>query len=570
MSLISVIISCDLLKGTFQNFQTSIKVGNRTVFRSLFLLFFCTKFQVTNIEMKRLKKIKLIFILICLCGCVYQIQKISYNYFQYRTDTTVSVQMDDTIDDPKLTVCFNLLGMIQNGDSLVGQTPDGSKSIKLEELTVEEAFNRTPSFEQLIKSCRIRSRDDYRIANYNKSECIAKFDITKVLQRNDICYQFGLEELSDDQLARIRKYSYTPIDPNVVFGITFQPGAILGSSYVYGFADENNTSATIDSLFITPWELGGSGGNGGESSGNSGSEKANTGNLVRKLLISYGLVLITRLPPPYQTNCMYHDSGHLSKDSKQYGCINEKLGQQLNKSSFSYFLSLDSPNVAPMARLTTHSDLENETFRHEYDGIEKECTSDIREDVCSLYFTFSSSIMVPSRIMSESEEQSAQDSLIVFLSIPQNPSVNVTHSPMQNIEEFLVLVSSCFGTWLGLSALTGLETITGIISHVIDDIISEGGVCREEGGVCREGGGANREGKVDDQVRERIFRERIISGKRQRERELSLLFEEKFHPRLMREVSYIVNGLLKAETEQNLEYFERNFVRRAPRIELQN
>lgn len=499
--------------------------------------------------MKRLKKIKLIMILICLSGCVYQIQRISYNYFLYRTDTTVSVQMDDTIDDPKLTVCFNLQGMIQNDT----QRSDGRR---LEEVTVEEAFKRTPSLSEVIESCRIRSRDDYRIADYNRSECIARFSIMKVLQRNDICYQFGLGELSDDQLARIRKYSYTPMDPNVLFGITFQPDVIFRSTYVYAFADESNTSATIDSLFITPWELGGSGGN---SSGDSGSKKASIGYLVRKLLISYGLVLITRLPPPYQTNCTNHDSGHLSKDSKQYGCINERLGKQLNKSSFSYFLSPKSPNVVPMTRLTTHVDLENETFRDEYDRIERECTSDIREDVCSLYFTFSSSIMVPSRIMTES----GRDSLTVFLSIPQNPSVNVTHNPTQEIEEFLVLVSSCFGTWLGLSALTGLETITGIISHVIDDITNEGG-------VCREGGGANHQGKVDDQVRERIFRERTISGKRRRERELSLLFEEKFHPRLIREVSYIVNGLLKAETEQNLEYFERNFIRRAPRIELRN
>ena len=58
-----------------------------------------------------MKKLKFVFTLFCLSGCLYQIQKVSSNYFKYQTVTTVSVQMDDSVNDPQLSVCFNLTSL---------------------------------------------------------------------------------------------------------------------------------------------------------------------------------------------------------------------------------------------------------------------------------------------------------------------------------------------------------------------------------------------------------------------------------------------------------------------------
>ena len=92
--------------------------------------------------------------IICFLGLAFQIKEVSETYFQFTTDTKVSISIHIIIDPPSLSVCFWLGDIVQN-DTIAKLLKVKQNKLTLnmvDNLTIANFFDLSPRVDKVIKN----------------------------------------------------------------------------------------------------------------------------------------------------------------------------------------------------------------------------------------------------------------------------------------------------------------------------------------------------------------------------------------------------------------------------------
>lgn len=126
-------------------------------------------------------------------------------------------------------------------------------------------------------------------------------------------------------------------------------------------------------------------------------------------------------------------------------CLVDKVLKKLGKLPFSTLIAEDDfDNDTINHNIITAQELHNDTIRTTLRTVERECSRTCPSHGCD------SSIMVTELLLTG---ETADNSIQFRVNLPNFASFYVQYLPFMILNEYLIYVMSCLGTWLGVSVI---------------------------------------------------------------------------------------------------------------------
>ena len=379
----------------------------------------------------KLSFLNLVFKLLCLIGCVYQVTEVSLEYFKFKTTTKATFQIDSNVDDPAIVYCTRYTDILDRTNyqkygihkwSRYNSTEVLSDTTKL---TIKDIFHLTPDPNDTIAGCEIR-RDEYRTVSL-QDRCYSLFRVTKFLEGTFVCYQFqtkhGRSNFKCDEAA----LAYTGL--NVLYRIIMHSRFLLSNTLkLISFIPDNPG----DPIFNLPsisrrfysYRL---------RYGNDGPLKSKH----NYFLISGDLYSITRLEKPFDTKCTRNQE--YSEFACRRRCKIAAFKRHGYFPSTEYTVSplpIKHMNIAAVLNKTLHQDTRTRTVI---------CRKICNQKSCNERFSVTDVIST----------EFLRNGLVSILSSCSNrPVVTIQYLPRITLLEFILYISSSLGIWFGISVFS--------------------------------------------------------------------------------------------------------------------
>lgn len=165
----------------------------------------------------------------------------------------------------------------------------------------------------------------------------------------------------------------------------------------------------------------------------------------RTLLVEYKRTELNLLEPPYTTNCRdYSKSGFKSQvDCLQRCSAKESITQQ---GGLPHHIPIVEGVNEPFAPYQAKN----------FDVFSKECDRQCKQNDCRLEFYESQ--------LSIAVEQSNMDWTVYSLRLPRVPDVIINYEPLMLFAEYLAMMASILGLWLGLSVYSMFDMLKSVVA----------------------------------------------------------------------------------------------------------
>lgn len=355
-------------------------------------------------------------------GSIVQINNVSDRYFQYRTGTTVAVDVPTDINFPSLSTCWHMIDILNlsavnddYGVKLERWNQNGFSwndfYLRTNHFKVHDWFKFTPQVDEIVKSCRIRFPRKYVTTPLNHSDCMKYFNIKKYLWSEYMCYQFDPLILD---VIEVHEYTMSPSFNGLIYSLSFDTKYFGAAKHISQAVHIPTSSFMLDSVLSKSRET--------QFDGYPSSE------------ISYREFNRIKMGPPYQPKC--------NPNNDQYGTEKEMQFHEINRQAM-----LKYGIITPFVRFYNSSsdlfvpsylDFRNETFVRILNNLLDRVPQP--EAVCK--FKFLVTWIIP---YSDSKE--------FFASIfwPASETLLIVYVPDQDLIDYIVYVCSCIGIWFGLS-----------------------------------------------------------------------------------------------------------------------
>ena len=372
------------------------------------------------------------FIALCIMGFVFQVYNIGNNYFKYLTATTTDIKMPLKLRTPAVSLCVRYGDVIKGKDGKWTYTMNDTERMEhllhlQTTMTLKNIFEMTPPTENLLTSCLQRKQGSYRAIEYNASECGPLFKISKYFIMEFICYRFEPFDWTpqDSPFYSYQNIAFSLGFAGLFYGLVLNYDSMEGINF-FKIVAHSSDNMPYDSLAFAPtlYRIA------------DGEPKYNN------IKIVYSFLKIQLLPPPYVTNCRVYKSEGSGGGKKV--CIDECIKKGLNELNGKLpFNKIE--NMTLDQEIVTDLDLENDTFVHQLQEIEDDCTKVCVQPACKKRFYLG---------VLEKEESSGEQKFTLQVNAPNLPLFSVRHRELITASGFFVYISSCFGIWFGLSVLS--------------------------------------------------------------------------------------------------------------------
>lgn len=167
-----------------------------------------------QIRVCRIKRSSLFLLLsfLCFTGLSYHIYAISFDYFQYAVLTTINIDLQTFYQIQPLTVCFRTAEVFKYDKfNRINQQKIRLNSTQLSDIyapyeeiqeifSIADILNYTPSVDEVVTKCWIRTNDSFILKEYSGSQCRDIFDIKRFSISSRMCYWFQMVKLKDHQV----------------------------------------------------------------------------------------------------------------------------------------------------------------------------------------------------------------------------------------------------------------------------------------------------------------------------------------------------------------------------------
>lgn len=154
----------------------------------------------------------------------------------------------------------------------------------------------------------------------------------------------------------------------------------------------------------------------------------------------YSTLTVYLLPPPFATQCSDYQNNNGSRKSCFNDCIDREVQKTFGKVPFNV-PRVQSCDLRPV----NGEDISNVTFTKILDALEDRCDIFCSRMTCIDHF-YTTSL--------QKEEKDEFGVVSLQVTAPKAAEITVTNTPTLTFTDFFVYVTSCFGTWFGLSVLS--------------------------------------------------------------------------------------------------------------------
>ena len=380
----------------------------------------------------KLPFLNLLFKLLCLIGCDYQITKISLEYFTFKTTTKTTFQIDSNVNDPSIVYCTRYTDIIDrtnykkygiNRKYRYNSTEVLNDTSKV---TISDIFHLTPDSNDTITGCEIR-RDEYKTLDYLHDYCYTLFRVTKYQEGTFICYQFQTSDVNSNFKCDQSALAY--IGFNVLYRITMHPRFLLSNTLkLISFIPNNFDNPILNLPSISrrfhSYRV---------RYGNDEPENSKHNNF----LISGDLYSITRLEKPYDTKCTKNE------EYAEFACRRRCSIAAFKRHG--YFPSTEyTLSPLPIKHMNTIVML-NKTLLQDTKTRTNICRKICKQKSCSERFSVTDV---------SSTAYLRNGSVSLTSSCSKRPMVIIEYLPRITLMEFVMYISSAFGIWFGISVFS--------------------------------------------------------------------------------------------------------------------
>lgn len=358
----------------------------------------------------------MLFQAFCAIGLAWQVVHLANSYFEYNVLTALILETPLRQDVKSLSFCGYYPDLVKQRSNSKTQKDYRVQS----NLTLAQILERSPPVTQIFDKCYVRSGHSF--VNKSNLECTEFFIVEKFFHQSFVCYMFSTKSFKPNFRT-----------DTASFAINF-PGAMYSIELDYKlFANVTQLKAILtsgrypeQSSAFTPVIT------------RSFDIDSNSFQDSMFRIRSYSVSNL-RLPSPYVTKCRnYQAEGYNQVRGCINSCLEKKTLQQLNRIHFSP-ISVKPVDVKPIGI----ADMANSTFRSILSVIDTLCEDKCSRQDCNQMYSVT---MV--------EASPTEEKLILSAEVTRDVSYQLICRPYLKLNDFVLYVSSCFGTWLGLSLMS--------------------------------------------------------------------------------------------------------------------
>lgn len=363
---------------------------------------------------------------ICMIGFLFQVERISDVYFQYKTSSTVQHVMQSMLPKPTISLCIRYTDIL-DWDRLYR---DGHISHKIrrsnrfldmvmmhDNVTIRQILEYTPDPRELLSAVLYRSPNSYR-GHYTK-EPNDYLNITKYYKGETVCYR--IQTLFDQRDLSFKRIAHSLEAPNVMLRLWLSRS--MSKTDVFRIILHSKDMSTTSFYFsqvlshLTDFQ--------------SNSPLATT------FYYTYATNHIDLLESPYDTRCI---KSKIQKSTCLHDCLMGSLIKATNRAPFQTYIDepIDYKHI-------NHRDIMNETMRRTVNQIDQECARKCFMIACAFDFTCTR--------LDHVSIDADPSAFSIIITVPRHPGVRIRTIVNLTFISFLVYICSCISSWFGLSVI---------------------------------------------------------------------------------------------------------------------
>ena len=357
------------------------------------------------------------FIFVCFICMLYHISSISSKYFKYEASTRLQVKQPDTLAPPSFTFCVKYLDVsnISNHSTTTIGNANGLSYYR--NVTLKQIFTFTPPSDKIITSCLLNYPGNYTVRKFFNQDCLKIFDISRYFTQGYICYTLTP---SIGGKFKFRQVSKMDAYEGVAFFIGFNLG-YFNNCYAFKGIVHSSGTLPVTSMQFSP-------------------------QLVRpppvvsnRYFLTYFQVYRKLLPAPYPDYCSENTPRYCYEE-----CMISKTVRTWRHFPFSEIITDDNATEynSGLPHLTGF-DMLDETFSRRYSEAEEKCSYRCRHGECEYDFS----------VTQFTSSYAGNKDFAFRIELPKYVSYYMSLIPSMYFIDYITMVMSCFGTWLGVSAL---------------------------------------------------------------------------------------------------------------------
>ena len=379
-------------------------------------------------RIKLLKKcLSCVYRLICFVGLLVQVATVTKTYLEYPTSTKLTIDVDHYLKIPDFTICMSVVSILDSKWVRQAKRLDVKRDSDnvSQVLSVQEILDETPSSHHIMDSCMTRSSNSYQVFFHQGTRCLNVFNITKSVFGEYVCYTL---ELKTNSTIDLRKITFSRRLSRVLFifnlndslssVMTLKPMVHMPGSFPYktaSFSMTHNRKPYGQPDLLPNF------------------------NTIKS---SYTKYVISRLPPPFGSKCRNYSATSdvdypMTKEDCIQKCLLRSVPQELGKVPFTSAIRVPV-KLIQLSML----DMDDDATSAILNRLELDCRSQCSQLDCHSTFTITSGFT----------EVDVKMRLLVYS--PNSPDLLLQEEEAFRFLDFLIFVSSCVGSWLGLSFIS--------------------------------------------------------------------------------------------------------------------
>ena len=380
-----------------------------------------------NMDSNKVLKISsLLFKIVCLAACMYQVAVILQSYFGYFQATRVRFDFPSLLPTKDLSQCYRYTDLIDAGK--VAKKYNFSKGWKYQKtelsnpttreihsaIKISDIFGFTPPTQDVVVSCIIPKSSKSVVPHHlNKSECYQHFKVKKYFMMKYICYliHWEIPPILNFEVIGTAFY-YNSMMYRITLNRTLFYDTFMLMSFIHG------GDLPIYSRYFA-----------------STVRKLQSHNYSEDYRLSFSDLEIKFLGYPYSDMfCV--------KKPMHYTCLKECLNNHMMdrykrvSPEFIYANPIDRNHL-------TDVHFRNQTFIEEYHDAQDKCSRQCKESTCFNWYTLTDTNW---NLKWDLKDQQ----IIVRVGQPSGPFIKIEYYPQNEFYDVFIYVCSTLGSWLGL------------------------------------------------------------------------------------------------------------------------
>lgn len=352
----------------------------------------------------------LTYLIVCIAGCLYQIIPHVMTYFNYRTSTKIDSSISDSVRYPGMVACFPFRSLIQD------------PTIDLDNLTIRQIFQLSPEPVDALHSCRFDSESRKR-STCNQSECVQYFSIFRHFMCDSVCYQFHPKKklglfYSVSRIANALKDSHRVYDLYLSEELN-----VRSFIYIFAYVVPTEFQDAYEEGPLYPY-----------LSDKYAENVAHYTDGINKIILRTQDTEYRMLPLPYDTACKTREQTYY------YACMETEMEAKIRRFPASSSTS-NHLDIKPISI----KDMHNTTVSTVVNAAHDKCLKGLADVWCHSILTATNA---------DSYKSFNQPRLRITISVPLQPTIEVTYYKLMTLVDMIYYVSGCIAFWFGLSFMS--------------------------------------------------------------------------------------------------------------------